>query len=202
MTLLCSALYFSMIIIKRYRNRRLYHTGFKAFIVLADLEEMIRRDDQFKVIDTATGKDITLSVLTAVISERAGSWRNLSASRDVLRTVIKLGGDKSMSILKNTVLAGIGIASITKKRAEELIESLIRTGELSKSEKKKAVLELLAKAETTAKEATTKVSGEIDKAMKKLTVVKSNDLEAISKKVDKLARSVSKIEKQLKEMAS
>ena len=190
-----------MKIIKRYRNRRLYHTGLKSFIVLADLEEMVRRDEQFKVIDTATGKDITLSVLTAVVSERAGSWRSVAASREILRTVIKLGGNRSMSILKNTVLAGIGFASLTKKKAEELVDSLIKTGELSKSEKKKAVLELLSKAESSAKEATSKVTGEIDKAMKKITVVKSKDMEALTKKVDKLARSVTKIEKQLKDLA-
>lgn len=189
-----------MILIKRYRNRRLYHTGLKCFIVLADLEDIVRRDEQFRVIDTATGKDITISVLTSVISERAGSWRSAATSREVLLTVIKLGGNKSMSILKNTVLAGIGFVSLTKKKAEELIESLVKTGELTKSEKKKAVLELLSKAETTAKEVKTKVTGEIDKALKKITVVKSKDLESLSKKVDKLARSIAKIEKQLKDM--
>jgi len=188
-----------MIVIKRYRNRRLYNTATKEFIVLADLEAMVRRDEQFKVLDTASGRDITLSVLTAVISERVGSWKDVSDSGDVLRAVIKLGGDRSMSILKNTVLAGIGFASLTKKKAEELIDTLVKTGEVNKSEQKKAVMELLSKAEKTTKDATNKVGKEFDKAWDSITVPRKKDFDALVSKVDRLSRRVNKLEKALKE---
>jgi polyhydroxyalkanoate synthesis repressor PhaR len=186
-----------MIVIKRYRNRRLYHTGLKSFIVLSDLEAMVRRDEQFMVLDTASGKDITLSVLTGVLNDRVHSWKDVADSTEVLRAVIKIGGRKSMSILKNTVLAGIGFASLTKQKAEELIESLIKTGELSKSEKKEAVLELLSKAETTAKDAKGKISKELEKGMKNLSMARKTDIDALSKKIDKLTRALSEMEKKL-----
>jgi polyhydroxyalkanoate synthesis repressor PhaR len=201
-----------MITIKRYRNRRLYHTGMKSFIVLSDLEQMVRRGDEFVVVDTATGKDITLPMLTAVISEGVHDWKDVAASRDVLRAVINLGGRRSMSILKNTVLAGIGFANITKKKAEELVDSLIKTGELSKSEKKEAVLEVLSKVESSGKEATTKItkeakeygakfSKEFEKTMEKIRPAKKTDIDSLSKKIDKLAKKLASLEKMLNKKA-
>jgi len=183
--------------IKRYRNRRLYDTEEKSFIVLPDLERMVRQDIRFRVIDTATGNDVTLSMLTAVIGDSIHSWKDVAGSQDILRAVIRLGGKRSMSILKNTVLAGIGFAELTKKKAEELIDTLIKTGDLSKSEKKEAVLELLSKAETKTKETTSKVSKEIEKAIKSVSITKKSDIEALSKKIDKLNRKISDLEKKL-----
>lgn len=186
-----------MTLIKRYRNRRLYDTSRKTFIILSDLEVMIQRDEPITVIDTATGQDITLTTLTAVIGESVQGWRNPTATKALLQAAIKLGGEKSMSILRNTVLAGIGFAELTRKKAEQLIDSLIKTGELSKSEKKKAVLELLSKAEKGTKEVTSKLSQEVEKGFKKISMARKTDIDALSKKVDKLARAIAKIEKKL-----
>lgn len=199
-----------MITIKRYRNRRLYHTGLKSFIVLSDLEQMIRRGEDFVVVDTATGRDITLSMLTAVISEGVHDWKDVAASREILRAVINLGGRKSMSILKNTVLAGIGFANLTRKKAEELIDAMIKSGELTKSEKKEAVLELLSKVEKSGKEASTKItkeakeagsrlSKEFEKTMQKIRPAKKTDIDSLSKKIDKLAKQMGELQKKLGE---
>ena len=187
-----------MKIIKRYRNRRLYDTENKEFIVLTDLEPMVRRDVEFKVIDSDSGRDITLSVLTAVIGERADSWKDAGQSKDILSAVIKLGGRRSMSILKNTVLAGVGFMSMTKKKAEDLIDTLIKTGDLSKSEKKEAVLELLAKAEKSTRSTTKKFTDEIEKGFDSIAWAKKTDLEQLTKKVTSLAKKVSALEKQIK----
>ncbi|MCK5126601.1 MAG: hypothetical protein KAR42_10120 [candidate division Zixibacteria bacterium] len=187
-----------MKIIKRYRNRRLYDTENKEFIVLSDLERMVQNNISFKVINIATGKDITISVLTSVIGERVDSWKNARQSHDVLSAVIKLGGRRSMSILRNTVLAGVGFISLTKKKAEELIETLVKTGDLSKSEKKEAVLELLSKAEKTAKSKTKKISADIEKGLESIAWANKVDFEKLAKKVDKISRKLNKLEKGLK----
>jgi len=201
-----------MITIKRYRNRRLYHTGIKSFIVISDLEGMVRRGEDFRVIDSATGEDITLSMLSAIISDGVYNWKDLTASRDMLCAVIKIGGRQPMSILKNTVLAGIGFASITKKKAEELVDSLIKTGEVNKSERKEAVMELLTKVEASGKERTakfreeakgagSKLGKEIEKTLEKIRPAKQTDIEKLIKKIDRLSRKVNGLEKKLDEMS-
>ena len=104
-----------------------------------------------------------------------------------------------MSILKKTVLAGIGFASLTRQKAEELVDHLIKTGELSRSDKKEAVLELLAKAEAKAEagaaQAKDKIGREVEKARKSLGVAKTSEIEALSKKIETLGRKVARLEK-------
>jgi len=100
-----------------------------------------------------------------------------------------------MSILKKTVLAGIGFASLTRQKAEELADYLIKSGELSQSEKKEAVLELLAKAEAGAAQAKDKIGREVEKARKSLGVAKTSEIEAVSKRIEALGRKVARLEK-------
>jgi polyhydroxyalkanoate synthesis repressor PhaR len=54
-------------IIKRYANRRLYNTRNGQYVSRKSLEAMARRGDDFVVLDTLTGEDITHSVLDQII---------------------------------------------------------------------------------------------------------------------------------------
>jgi len=113
-----------------------------------------------------------------------------------------------MSILKKTVLASIGAFNLTKKKAEEVIDQLIKNGELTKSDRKNAVLELLDKADKSTadfrakvtKEAgkvSDKIGAEVTKAINKLKVARQNDVSDLNKKFDKLLKSVARMEKKL-----
>ncbi len=55
------------IVIKKYANRRLYHTGDSVYVTLDDLADMTRRGEEFVVHDAKTGQDITRSVLAQII---------------------------------------------------------------------------------------------------------------------------------------
>jgi polyhydroxyalkanoate synthesis repressor PhaR len=56
-------------IIKKYANRRLYHTGTSTYVTLEDLAVMVKNGEDFTVSDAKTGEDITRSVLTQIIFE-------------------------------------------------------------------------------------------------------------------------------------
>ena len=62
-------------VIKKYANRRLYHTGTSAYVTLDDLAEMVRNGEEFVVQDAKTGEDITRGVLGQIIfdAESRGS---------------------------------------------------------------------------------------------------------------------------------
>ncbi len=193
-----------MKVIKRYRNRRLYDSEASRVIRQSDLAAMVKDQVAFKVIDTATGKDVTLTVLGRVMLSETSSWENIKQSRELFNELISLGGDKSMSLFKNTVLASIGALYVTKDKAEKIIDDLIRRGELDKSDRKKAIMELLEKAEKSTSEFGKKVGKEATKAQKEVVkfiedykLVKQTDFKKLQAKVDKLARAVSKLEKKL-----
>jgi polyhydroxyalkanoate synthesis repressor PhaR len=54
-------------VIKKYANRRLYHTGTSTYVTLDDLAEMVRRGEDFVVQDARTGENITRAVLGQII---------------------------------------------------------------------------------------------------------------------------------------
>ena len=50
-------------VIKKYANRRLYHTGTSSYVTLEDLALLVRNGEEFLVYDAKSGEDITRSVL-------------------------------------------------------------------------------------------------------------------------------------------
>jgi polyhydroxyalkanoate synthesis repressor PhaR len=59
-------------VIKKYANRRLYHTGTSTYVTLEDLAVMVKKGEDFAVSDAKTGEDITRTVLTQIIFELEG----------------------------------------------------------------------------------------------------------------------------------
>jgi len=188
-----------MRIIKRYSNRRLYDTDRRAYITHVELGGLVKSGEDFRIIDHATGEDITLPVLGQVLVEVLGGTADKGKARQTVIELINRGGNKSMSILKNTYLASVGMFNLTRKKAEDAIDSLIKAGDISKSERKEAVLELLDRAEKSTvkmKEKIVKESGHVQKDFGKLIdkfkLATRKDIEAINKKIDKLAQAIEK----------
>ena len=50
-------------VIKKYANRRLYHTGTSTYVTLDDLALMVKNGEDFVVFDAKSGEDITRPVL-------------------------------------------------------------------------------------------------------------------------------------------
>ncbi len=190
--------------IKRYKNRRLYDTQTSRTITQSEVAELIQEGVDIKVIDSATGGDITMPVLGRVLLSEATTWHDRKATKELLKEIISVGGDRSMSILRNTVLASIGAFQVTRAKAEKIVDDLIKKGELTKSDRKKAVMELLDKAEKSTasiREKVVKETGKIHqsvtKTVKDLKLVKQADLKKLEGKIDKLAKTIAALEKKL-----
>ncbi|PZN94826.1 MAG: polyhydroxyalkanoate synthesis repressor PhaR [Hyphomicrobiales bacterium] len=85
-------------VIKKYANRRLYHTGTSSYVTLEDLAGLVRGGEDFVVYDAKSGEDITRSVLAQIIfDEEAKDGQNLLPIA-FLRQLIRFYGD-SMSAL-------------------------------------------------------------------------------------------------------
>lgn len=196
-----------MRIIKRYKNRRLYDTERKEYITHIELRHILRSRLPFKIIDSESEEDITLAVLSQLLVGEVGKWQDIEESKDILIEVINRGGEKSMSILKNTFLASVGIYNLTKKKAEEIIDSLIKAGQISQSDRKQAIMELLDKAEeSTARmkdkivKETSGIQKEAGKVLDKIKLAVDKmpqkkimaELERLSKKVDDLTQKLEK----------
>jgi len=96
-------------------------------------------------------------------------------------------------------LSGLGIVSLTKERANEIAQELIKKGELSQSESKEFVLDLMDKAEKEKdKLIEEKIKPEIDKSLEKMNFASKKCVDNLEKKIDDLGNKIDQLSKKIK----
>jgi polyhydroxyalkanoate synthesis repressor PhaR len=96
----------SVVVIKKYANRRLYNTETSAYITLDHLSEMTRKGREFKVVDAKTDEDITHSVLTQIIMEEENKGGAMLPA-GFLRQIISMYGDAMQGMVPSYLEASM-----------------------------------------------------------------------------------------------
>ena len=98
------------ILIKKYKNRRLYDTEKSQYITVEDLQQYVVDGLLFRVEDSSSGKDITSATLLQIFVEmEAGTSPFLSP--DVLRQLIVLAHhplSKSFKLMLQQMMTTMG----------------------------------------------------------------------------------------------
>lgn len=102
-----------VILIKKYPNRRLYNTQSSQYVNLEDVAKMIRREKDVKVVDSATGNDITKDVMLQIIAESPYGKELIPI--DFLRSLITLGGETVRGMMKKFMEEQSELASRMQK---------------------------------------------------------------------------------------
>lgn len=79
------------VIIKKYENRRLYDTTNSRYVNLDEIAGMIREGRELRVLDAATGEDLTRLVLTQIIVDDAKE-PDSTFPLDILRQMVVASG--------------------------------------------------------------------------------------------------------------
>jgi len=109
-------------VIKKYANRRLYHTGTSSYVTLEDLARMVKDGEDFVVKDAKTGDDITRAVLGQIIFEQEGRGQHLLPTA-FLRQLIRFYGDSVQTILPSYLESSL--SSFTRNQ-DQLREQMAR----------------------------------------------------------------------------
>jgi polyhydroxyalkanoate synthesis repressor PhaR len=109
-------------IIKKYANRRLYHTGTSTYVTLEDLARMVKEGEDFVVTDAKTGEDITRAVLGQIIFEQESRGQHLLPIT-FLRQLIRFYGDQMQTLLPTYLESSL--ASFTHNQ-DKLREQMAR----------------------------------------------------------------------------
>jgi polyhydroxyalkanoate synthesis regulator phasin len=91
-----------------------------------------------------------------------------------------------MDLLKRGILTGIGIASLTKDKIEELAEKIIEESKLSEEEGRKLVENLLKQSKEARKNLEEEVKKTVGDALEKLDVPSRKDLEDLKIRIERL----------------
>ena len=106
-------------VIKKYANRRLYHTGTSTYVTLEDLSRMVRGGEDFVVYDAKTGEEITRSVLTQIIFEQEGKEGQNLLPIAFLRQLIRFYGDSMQALVPSYLEFSMDNLSREQKQLRE-----------------------------------------------------------------------------------
>ena len=79
-------------LIKKYPNRRLYDTKTSSYITLADVKQMVLKQEEFQVVDAKSGEDLTRQILLQIILEEESGGLPMFSS-DLLSQLIRFYGN-------------------------------------------------------------------------------------------------------------
>jgi len=90
--------------IKRYGSRKLYDTGASRYVSMQAVAEMIRSGQEVEIVDNESGEDVTVQVLTQVISEqgRRGSSFPSGLLHDLIRA-----GEEALQAGEDAMASGV-----------------------------------------------------------------------------------------------
>ncbi len=132
-----------MRVIKRYDNRKLYDTQSSKTVNLGEIADMIRQGDEIQVIDSQ-GHDITPKILGQIFLQENLETKQLFLNKFVLQGLIQ-EGQNIESVIKKFLLGGIGLASLTHEKLDQIVTELIKRGELAEDQRARFIKEMLEK---------------------------------------------------------
>jgi polyhydroxyalkanoate synthesis repressor PhaR len=89
------------VLIKRYANRKLYNTETSRYITLKGIAELLNEGEEVRVIDNATGEDITSVALSQILVDSKRS--NTSPPNTLMSQIFGRSGDALYDVLKRGV---------------------------------------------------------------------------------------------------
>ena len=78
-------------LIKKYPNRRLYDTKTSSYITLADVKQMVLKNEAFQVLDAKTNEDLSRQILLQIILDEESGGMPMFSS-DLLSQMIRSYG--------------------------------------------------------------------------------------------------------------
>ncbi len=88
-----------MITIKKYPNRRLYDTSQSTYVNLDYIKQLVIGHNDFEVVDSKSGEDLTKSILLQIISESETNEQQSLLTNSLLKQLIRFyGGDMQVFV--------------------------------------------------------------------------------------------------------
>jgi polyhydroxyalkanoate synthesis repressor PhaR len=87
-------------VIKKYPNRRLYDTSSSSYVALADVKQLVMRNEPFSVVDAKSQENLTRSILLQIILEQESGGAPILTER-MLANMIRFYGHAMQGFMGN-----------------------------------------------------------------------------------------------------
>lgn len=182
-----------MKLIKRYKNRRLYDTELKRSITFADVKSYVMEGIDVQIVDNSSGDDITVSVLSSIMSETADDLGNSGIK--IIDAILKKEGAIAMDVVKKITLASIGAVNLTREKAEEVFDELVKKGEAANGDQAQAVKDFVDKSAERKERAREWIEDTYSKIAEKFSSKFNEQISELSMRIDQLNTRLGEIER-------
>ena len=98
-----------------------------------------------------------------------------------------------IDLIKKAMFTGIGIASLTKDKVEEIAKEFVEKGKISEQEGKKLVDELLTRSDESKEAIRQQVDERIQLAFQKMNIARSSEIEELKQQIRELHAALEKM---------
>jgi len=191
------------VLIKRYANRKLYNTETSRYITLKGIAELLNEGDEVRVIDNATGEDITSVALSQILVDSKRS--NTSPPNKLLSQIFGRGGDALYDALKRGVddaTDGIGELQERMRRIvsqEESRDQAQQSGDAETGGDNGAARSESRRARDWISQASPDferlVQNAVERVFRLLDLPRRSDIAALNRNLDRVASAIETLEK-------
>jgi polyhydroxyalkanoate synthesis repressor PhaR len=126
--------------IKKYANRKLYHTNRKQYITLDGIAELVQAGEEIEVVDNETGANITAQILSQVVL--LSRERRSVLPQHLLTDLIQSGGD-TIAGLRRTLASAFGGGATVDGEIRRRVQRLHDDGTFTTDEATRVLQQLL-----------------------------------------------------------
>lgn len=121
-----------MELIKKYGNRKLYHTNAKQYITLHGIAKLIRAGNDVRVVDNVTGDDLTVQTLSQILLNRKDR-RSGPLPIPILSDLIQTSGE-TLSHMRRSLFSSLGGEQIVDAEIRLRLEHALDEGKMTSEE--------------------------------------------------------------------
>jgi polyhydroxyalkanoate synthesis repressor PhaR len=173
----------TVVIIKKYANRRLYNTESSSYITLEHLAEMVRQKREFKVVDAKSGEDITRPVLAQIIMDEEQRGSNMLPV-NFLRQLIGLYGNSMQGAVPQYLEASLDAFQRNQSQLSDAMAGALAVNPFAEMARRN--MEMFAAATGGPAGAPRSDAASTDEAQKRELAQLRAQLAEMQKKLDKL----------------
>ena len=100
-----------------------------------------------------------------------------------------------IDLIKKAILTGVGIASLTKDKVEELTKELIDKGKMSEQEGEKLVQDILDRAEESGETLKSQTENLVKNTIAKMHLARTEDIELLKTEIQQLRAEIAALQK-------
>jgi polyhydroxyalkanoate synthesis repressor PhaR len=120
-------------LIKKYPNRRLYDTKTSSYITLADVKQMVLKNEAFQVLDAKSNEDLSRQILLQIILDEESSGMPMFSS-DLLSQMIRSYGSAMQGFMGSYLEKNLEGFQQMQKALQEQSQKLYGDGSRSSNE--------------------------------------------------------------------